>query len=105
MKDLRTRLLKQLTWEFETYILTVKASSRDNIIDKAEEIALKKELYKQMKQYVKNTSEENIKKLTSASVENILDYYYYKIKNESDFSFFRGDIDEIISDINNHVIM
>ncbi|MCR5628991.1 hypothetical protein [Eubacterium sp.] len=105
MKDLRSRLLKQLTWEFETYILTVKASSRDNIIDKAEEIALKKELYKQMKQYVKNTSEENIKKLTSVSVENILDYYYYKIKNESDFSFLRGDIDEIISNINNHVIM
>ena len=56
MKDLRNRLLKQLTWEFETYILTVKASSRDNIIDKAEEIALKKELYKQMKKYIKNTS-------------------------------------------------
>ena len=45
MKDLRNRLLKQLTWEFETYILTVKASSRDNIIDKAEEIALKKNLF------------------------------------------------------------
>lgn len=105
MKDLRSRLLKQLTWEFETYILTVKASSRDNIIDKAEEIALKKELYKQMKKYIKNTSDENVKRLTSISIENILDYYYYNIKNDSDFSFFRGDIDEIISNINNHVIM
>lgn len=105
MKDLRNRLLKQLTWEFETYILTVKASSRDNIIDKAEEIALKKELYKQMKKYIKNTSDENVKRLTSISVENILDYYYYNIKNNSDFSFFKGDIDEIISNINNHVIM
>ncbi|SKA72727.1 hypothetical protein SAMN02745111_02404 [Eubacterium uniforme] len=105
MEGLRKRLLKQLSWEFETYILTIKASSRDNIIDKAEEIALKKELYKQMKKYIKNTSDENVKRLTSISVENILDYYYYNIKNDSDFSFFRGDIDEIISNINNHVIM